>query len=104
MAKWKPIQQQKREKNLAWTLKYSAKAIKELKKIDKTSALKIVDFLDDLTLLDNPREKGKALKGTKKQFWRYRIGTYRVLCNIEDNELIIIATHLGHRKNVYSSN
>ena len=86
---------------MAWTIEYSAKALKELKKIDKKAALTIINYLDDIAKEDDPRIKGKALRGNKRQYWRYRVGNYRVLCNIEDNELLILATHLGHRKNVY---
>lgn len=87
---------------MVWKIEYSARALKDLRKIDKKSASKIIDYLDLLSKEDNPRVKGKPLKGDKNQFWRYRIGSYRVLCSIEDEELVILATHLGHRKNVYS--
>ena len=86
---------------MAWTIEYSSKAVKELKKLDKKAASTIIDYLDGIAQLDDPRSKGKSLRGDKRQFWRYRVGNYRVLCSIEDDELIIIATHLGHRKNVY---
>lgn len=86
---------------MAWTIEYSAKAVKGLKKIDKKAALTIINYLDALSQEDNPRVKGKALKGDKRQFWRYRVGDYRILCSIDDGELLILATHLGHRKNIY---
>jgi mRNA interferase RelE/StbE len=86
---------------LAWTIEYSAKAVKELKKIDKKAASTIIDYLNDIAQQEDPRSKGKALKGDKRQFWRYRVGNYRILCSIEDEELVILATHLGHRKDVY---
>ena len=86
---------------MAWTIEYSAKAVKELKKIDKKAASTIIDYLNDIAQQEDPRSKGKALKGDKRQFWRYRVGNYRILCSIEDEELVILATHLGHRKDVY---
>jgi mRNA interferase RelE/StbE len=86
---------------LAWTIEYSAKAVKELKKIDKKAASTIIDYLNDIAQQEDPRSKGKALKGDKRQFWRYRVGNYRILCSIENEELVILATHLGHRKDVY---
>jgi mRNA interferase RelE/StbE len=86
---------------LAWTIEYSAKAVKELKKIDKKAASTIIDYLNDIARQEDPRSKGKALKGDKRQYWRYRVGNYRILCSIEDEELVILATHLGHRKDVY---
>lgn len=86
---------------MAWTIEYSAKAVKELKKIDKKAASTIIDYLNDIAQQEDPRSKGKALKGDKRQFWRYRVGNYRILCSIVDKELVILATHLGHRKYVY---
>ncbi|MGR6862698.1 type II toxin-antitoxin system RelE family toxin [Aliivibrio salmonicida] len=86
---------------MAWTIEYSAKAVKELKKIDKKAASTIIDYLNDIAQQEDPRSKGKALKGDKRQFWRYRVGNYRILCSIENEELVILATHLGHRKDVY---
>ena len=83
-------------------IEYSAKAVKELKKIDKKATSTIIDYLNDIAQQEDPRSKGKSLKGDKRQFWRYRVGDYRILCSIEDGELVILATHLGHRKNVYS--
>lgn len=50
---------------------------------------------------ENPREKGKALVGNYKGQWRYRIGDYRLICQIKDDELIILALSVGHRKNIY---
>ncbi|WP_083505612.1 type II toxin-antitoxin system RelE family toxin [Gemelliphila asaccharolytica] len=49
----------------------------------------------------NPREKGKALSYNRIGQWRYRIGNYRLICEIKDKELIILALEFGHRKNIY---
>lgn len=71
--------------------------------MDKQSAKRIVDFLDQrISPLDDPRVSGKTLKGELGQFWRYRVGDYRILCEIQDGELIIIAALVGHRKEIYS--
>ena len=79
---------------MAWTIEYSAKAVKELKKIDKKAASTIIDYLNDIAQQEDPRSKGKALKGDKRQFWRYRVGNYRILCSIEDEELEIGRAHV----------
>lgn len=50
---------------------------------------------------ENPREKGKPLKGNLKNQWRYRIGNYRILCRIEDYEVLVLVLNVGHRKEVY---
>lgn len=88
---------------MAWTINYSTRALKSLKKMDKKSAKKIVDFMQErVSPLDNPRISGKPLKGDLGVFWRYRVGDYRVLCEIRDGELVILAALIGHRKDIYN--
>ncbi|MEI2419908.1 type II toxin-antitoxin system RelE/ParE family toxin, partial [Arthrospira platensis SPKY2] len=73
---------------MAWTINYSDKALKALKKMDRQSAARIVDFMEQrVAELDDPRQSGKPLKGELGEFWRYRVGDYRVLCDIRDGEL-----------------
>ncbi len=87
---------------MGWSVKFSNTAVKQLKKIDKKCQAKILDFLEDeIANADDPKIKGKILTGDKKGFWRYRIGNYRVICDIQHNELVILALTIGHRKNVY---
>ncbi|EPO1828234.1 type II toxin-antitoxin system RelE family toxin, partial [Shigella sonnei] len=72
------------------------------KKMDKQNAKRILDFLDQrVAVLDDPRTSGKPLKGDLGVFWRYRVGDYRVLCEIQDDKLVILAALIGHRKEVY---
>lgn len=81
---------------MAWTINYSDTALKALKKMDKQNAIRIVDTLEQrIAVLDDPRVSGKALKGNLGDLWRYRIGDYRVLCDIQDGELIILAALIG---------
>jgi mRNA interferase RelE/StbE len=87
---------------LAWKIDYSERALKSLKKMDKQNAKRILDFLEQrIAILDDPRASGKPLKGELGIFWRYRVGDYRVLCEIKDNKLVILAALIGHRKEVY---
>ena len=87
---------------MVWTINYSERALKSLRKMDKQNARRIVDFMDiRIAALDDPRQSGKSLKGELGEFWRYRVGDYRILCKIRDNELIILATTIGHRREVY---
>ncbi|WP_297286217.1 type II toxin-antitoxin system RelE/ParE family toxin [uncultured Brachyspira sp.] len=65
-------------------------AKKSLEKLDITIQKRILDFLSELEILDNPRIKGKSLKGNLKEYWRYRVGNYRILSKIIDYELIIL--------------
>ena len=77
-------------------------AKKSLEKLDNNIQKRILDFLSDLETLENPRIKGKPLKGELKEYWRYRVGDYRILSKIIDNELIIMVIDIGHRKNIYN--
>ncbi|MGL4601872.1 MAG: type II toxin-antitoxin system RelE family toxin [Plesiomonas sp.] len=87
---------------MAWKIDYSERALKSLKKMDKQNAKRILDFLDQrVAVLDDPRTSGKPLKGDLGIFWRYRVGDYRVLCEIQDDKLVILAALIGHRKEVY---
>ena len=87
---------------MVWTINYSERALKSLRKMDKQIARRIVDFMDlRIAALDDPRQSGKSLKGELGEFWRYRVGDYRILCEIRDDELIILAATIGHRRHVY---
>lgn len=70
--------------------------------MDKQNARRIVDFMDmRIAVLADPRQTGKSLKGELGEFWRYRVGDYRILCEIRDDELVILAAIIGHRREVY---
>lgn len=83
------------------TVAYTVLALKQLKKMDKQVSKRILDYMDEVAKLDNPRERGKMLVGNLIGFWRYRVGDYRVLCKIKDNELVITVVDVGHRREVY---
>lgn len=80
---------------------FSSKAQKDFKKLDISIQKRIKTFTQEIENLENPRSKGKALTGDLKGFWRYRIGDYRLVCEILDNELIIYTIKISHRKIVY---
>ena len=87
---------------MKYILLFSKRALKELKKMDKAvSALIFAWLKKNVDGAADPRAFGKALKGDKKEMWRYRIGDYRVLANIEDENLTIIAIEIGHRRDIY---
>ncbi|UCB33420.1 ParE toxin of type II toxin-antitoxin system, parDE (plasmid) [Duffyella gerundensis] len=87
---------------MVWTISYSERALKSLRKIDKQNARRIVDFMDlRVAVAADPRQSGKPLKGELGEFWRYRVGDYRILCEIGDDELVILAATIGHRREVY---
>lgn len=87
---------------MVWTINYSDRALKSLRKMDKQNARRIVDFMDlRIAVAADPRQSGKPLKGEQGEFWRYRVGDYRILCEIRDDELVILAATIGHRREVY---
>lgn len=87
---------------MSYNLVLSDDAKKQLKKMDKYIALLLLkEMQKTLGNVENPRYIGKALTGNKKGLWRYRIGNYRVICDIDDTNLIIIALEVGHRKSIY---
>ena len=87
---------------MVWTINYSDRALKSLRKMDKQNARRIVDFMDlRIAVAADPRQSGKPLKGELGEFWRYRVGDYRILCEIREDELVILAATIGHRREVY---
>lgn len=88
---------------MAWTIEYTATTRKQLRKLDRQEARRILDFMDELVGRDgNPRNTGKALKGPLLgEFWRYRVGDYRILCDIQDNKLCVLVIEIGNRREVY---
>lgn len=88
---------------MAWRIEFEDAALKELAKLDKPVARRIVGFLRErVAVLDDPRSVGEALKGSKLgEFWKYRVGDYRIVANIEDRALRILVLKLGNRREVY---
>lgn len=82
-------------------IEYSATAVKELKKLDKHVQKQILTYMLEVSILDNPRSRGKMLSENLAGLWRYRIGDYRVICEINDERILITILHVAHRKEVY---
>lgn len=76
-------------------------AKKQLKNLDFTVQKRIAKFIDNLEGLENPRIKGKSLAGNLSGFWRYRVGDYRIICDIVDNEITIYILDISHRSKSY---
>jgi mRNA interferase RelE/StbE len=87
---------------LAWTLKATRSFERQLAKLDKSVSERIVDFLmTRVAGSENPRRLGTGLVGDLEGRWRYRVGDYRVICEIRDTELVVLAINVGHRKEIY---
>ena len=87
---------------MVWTIDYSDTAKTQLRKLDKQTARRILDFMDERVIArDDPRIAGKALTGPLGGLWRYRVGDYRVICEINDGSLRILVVQLGNRREVY---
>jgi len=74
---------------------------KQLKKLDAAISKRVLDYLEQIELLDNPRSRGKALTSNLSGLWRYRVGDYRILCRIRDDKLIITVIEIAHRSTVH---
>lgn len=88
---------------MAWRIDLTATAAKQLGKLDKAEARRITVFLRQrLAALDDPRSMGKALTGPQLgTYWRYRVGDYRILCDIQDGALCVLMIEVGNRSEVY---
>ena len=88
--------------NTNWSIRFNKVAQKNFEKLDKQTQKKIQKFLRGRLLpAENPRLLGKPLSGNLSDFWRYRIENYRVICKIEDKELIILIVRVAHRSHAY---
>ena len=87
---------------MIYTVRFSEKAYKQLSKLEKPVQKLILNWLTkNLEGITNPRLKGKALVSNHSGEWRYRIGDYRLIANIQDDTVIILIIAIGHRKDIY---
>ena len=87
---------------MAWTVEVSDFAERQLRKLDRPVQKRLVDWLyDRLEGCKDPRHFGEPLKGELDGLWRYRVGDYRILCEIRDNRLIVLVLAVGHRREIY---
>lgn len=87
---------------MKYELLYTEKAVRQLKKLDKSVLVMIKAWIEkNLVGTNDPRRFGKALTGDRKGWWRYRVGDYRILADIQDDQLIILVIEVGHRSSVY---
>ncbi|HTU42487.1 MAG TPA: type II toxin-antitoxin system RelE/ParE family toxin [Candidatus Aquilonibacter sp.] len=87
---------------MAWRIEITRTAERQITKLDRTAQKSIQEFLRErLLVADDPRSLGKPLHGDKRGLWRYRVGDYRLICDIQDERITLIVLEVGHRRNVY---
>jgi mRNA interferase RelE/StbE len=87
---------------MKYSVETTARFDKDFKKLDRYTQRMIKNWIDkNLVETENPRQHDKGLTASRSGQWRYRIGDYRLICQIEDDKLVILALSVGHRREVY---
>ena len=87
---------------LAWKIEFTDTANKQLKKLDKQSSKRLLTWIEDrIPNCSDPKLWGEALQANRKEQWRYRVGDYRIICEIQNHILIVRVIEIGHRCEVY---
>lgn len=87
---------------MSWRVEIKDSAKKEIKKLDKSAQAVVVRFLRERVAgTENLRRTGKALKGELGELWRYRVGDYRIICEIKEDVVTVLVLRVGHRREVY---
>lgn len=88
---------------MAWQIEFDPDALKELKKIDRPVQKRLLSFLRDrLSPLEDPRSLGEALSGARLgSYWKYRVGDWRIVCDIQDQRIVVRVLRIGNRREVY---
>lgn len=87
---------------MSWELEYSDRALKQLRKMDAPVRTILLSWLDkNVDGCEDPRARGKGLTANRSGEWRYRVGDYRVLCDIQDGKLVVLVIDVAHRSKVY---
>lgn len=84
-----------------WTVNFTEEADEQLQKLDKPIRERIRKYVKDLEKLPNPKIRADTLKGDLGEFYKYRVGDYRLICRIEDDKLLVLVVKIGHRSKVY---
>lgn len=84
-----------------WHVEFTPRADKQFRKLDHQTRQAVVDYLEKITAGSDPRRHGKPLIGDWSDFWRYRVGKFRLICEIQDNRLVVEVVTIGRRDHVY---
>lgn len=89
---------------MVWRVEFDHRAKRELDKLDRAAKERIVRFLRErIAANEDPRRAGEALHGDKSTFWKYRVGDYRLICDIQDARVTVLVLAIGHRREIYRS-
>ena len=87
---------------MAWSVELSRTATRQITKLDRVPQERIVRFLRErIATGENPRQWGKALRGEKRELWAYRVGDYRIICDVQDERSTVLVLWVAHRKEAY---
>lgn len=86
---------------MAWRIEINKDVQRSMRKLDKETARRITSKLREVSKLDDPRSMGKALTGQLSGLWRYRVGDWRIICDIEDDVLVVLVVDVAHRSEAY---
>lgn len=87
---------------MSYTVRLTPRAARQVSKLDPAIARRIRTFLEQkLARLDNPRQLGKKL--VREEFWRYRVGDYRILTTIDDDQVLVLVVEIAHRRHIYEN-
>lgn len=88
---------------MAWRIEYAESVRKSVRRLDRQAQRRLRDFLEvRLARMDNPRQLGAAMQGARyRNLWRYRVGNYRIIAEIDDGRVLILVVRIAHRRDVY---
>lgn len=85
-----------------WKVEFDERARKELRKLDPDTQQRILKWLRQrIAGQPDPRHFGKSMKGHMKGLWRYRIGSWRLICQLQDEDQLVLVVRIGHRRDIY---
>ena len=85
---------------MTYSILFTNRSRKQFSKLNKDIQKRIIHYLES-RVCDQPHNFGKSLVGDKKGLWRYRIDDYRIICNINNNQLLVLVVDIGHRREIY---
>jgi mRNA interferase RelE/StbE len=87
---------------MPWAYRFDERALRELKKLDRQGQIEIIAYLDErIAGTGDPTRFGKPLRKDLKGLWRYRVGAYRIICDLRRGDLVVLVIRVGHRSRVY---